>query len=169
MGAKRSSKRPAYQRRNEGHILEHLWAKWSPQKNVIRNMLRDHRLDFILIQETKMRKEAVESISFSRSLEGFSTNLDGASGGFLTLYNSNLFNSHILYGEGNILLIQVENIKNKVFWYLLKVYAPNTKNGRRNYWVKIKNVLSRFYVGICIIMGDFNTPLRDDKNRGAWL
>ncbi len=106
-------------------------------------MLRDHRLDFILIQETKMRKESMERISFNRSLEGFATNSNGALRGLLTLCNSNLFKSHVLYSEGNILLIQDENIKNKEFWYLLNVYAPNTKNGRRNYWVKIKKLLGQ--------------------------
>lgn len=115
-----------------------------------------------------MRKEVVERISFNSSMEGFAKKLEGASGGLVTLCSSYLFKPQVFYGEGNILLILVENNKNKESWFLLNVYALNTKNGRKNFWGKIKNVLARFKVGRCIIMGDFNTPLREDEKKGSF-
>ena len=54
-------------------------------------MIRDHRSDFMVIQEMKMKKDLVGKIYFSNNLDGEVTNFEGASRGFLTLYNNKHF------------------------------------------------------------------------------
>ena len=56
-------------------------------------MISDHRPNFMRIQETKMKKESVERINFSSNMERLAMNSNGASGGLLTLYNSNISKS----------------------------------------------------------------------------
>lgn len=43
-------------------------------------MIRDHRPNFMLIQETKLKKDLVGKISFSNSMDGEAMNFEGASG-----------------------------------------------------------------------------------------
>ncbi len=40
------------------------------KQDIIRNMIRDQRPNFFVIQETKMRKELVEKISFNSRMRG---------------------------------------------------------------------------------------------------
>ena len=75
-------------------------------------MIRDHKPDFMLIQETKMKKDLLGRISFSNSMDGEATNSKGVSGG-LTLYNNKHFLVTTIYNEGNSLLCKVLHINNK--------------------------------------------------------
>ena len=90
-------------------------------------MIRDHRLDFMLIQETKMKKDLVTKISFSNNMDGEATNFEGAFRGLLTFYNNKHFLVTTIYNEGNSLLCKVLRINRKYSWFLLNVYAPNSK------------------------------------------
>ena len=60
-------------------------------------MIRDHIPNFMLIQETKMKKDLVGKISFSNSMDGEATNSEGASGGLLTLFNNKHFLVSTIY------------------------------------------------------------------------
>lgn len=51
------------------------------KQDIIRNMIRDQRPDFLFLQETKTRKEILEQISFNKSMRGVAASSDGASGG----------------------------------------------------------------------------------------
>ena len=42
----------------------------SHKQEIIRNLIRDQIIDFLLIQETKMKKEAVSKLSFSSNMIG---------------------------------------------------------------------------------------------------
>ena len=68
-------------------------------------MTRDHRPDIFLIQETKMKKEKVESIIFNKGIKITATNFEGASGGLLVLWKDGL-KALIIFYEGKIFLIQ---------------------------------------------------------------
>ena len=74
-------------------------------------MIRDHRPDLFLIQETKMKKEKVEKISFGKGLRNSATNSDGASGGLLTIWKDSL-DANIIFDGDNILLINFFGPKN---------------------------------------------------------
>ena len=42
----------------------------SHKREIIRNLIRDHRPDILLIQETKMKKEILGKIKFSNTVSG---------------------------------------------------------------------------------------------------
>ena len=77
--------------------------KWE----IVRNLIRDQRLDFLLIQETKMRKEMTGKLSFSSNMSGEATNSEGATDGMLTLFNKKAFHISTILNEGNALLCRV--------------------------------------------------------------
>jgi len=69
-------------------------------------MIRDQRLDILMIQETKMKKESLERIKFSNIMSGEALNSKGASRGLLTLFNNKHFRVESEYNDGNILSIE---------------------------------------------------------------
>ena len=99
-------------------------------------MIRDQRPDVFLIQETKMRKDKSELISFGKRLRCMVKDLEGASGGLLTIWKDSL-EATTIFNEGNILLIKFFNPSNQTNWFLLNLYAPNTRHDRRLFWTKI--------------------------------
>ena len=105
-----------------------------------------------------MKKEKVENISFGKRIRNMATNLDGALGGLLTIWKE-AFKANIIFDKGNILLINFFNSKTHDRWFIINIYAPNTKNGRRLFWNKICNLMTKLGDPKGIIMGDFNTPL----------
>ena len=83
-------------------------------------MIRDHRLDLFLIQETKMKKEKFEKISFGKGMRNTTTNLDWASGGLLTIWKE-AFKANIIFDEGNIFLMNFYDLKTLDRWFLLNI------------------------------------------------
>lgn len=130
-------------------------------------MIRDHRPDFVLIQETKMKKDLVGKISFCSSMEGHAINVEGASGGLLTLFNHKHFQVTTIHNEGNILLCKVFHMYSKDSWFLLNAYTPNTKQERKVYWAKLSSLIQNCNLNKGIIMGDFNTSLFDEEKYGG--
>ena len=63
----------------------------SHKKEIIRNLIRDQRWDFLLVQETKMKKEVVSKLSFNSNMFGEASDLKGATGGVLPLYKNKAY------------------------------------------------------------------------------
>lgn len=51
------------------------------KQEVLRNLVRHHKLDIVLIQETKMSKDKVEKIKVFKNCGVVGDSLDGAFGG----------------------------------------------------------------------------------------
>ena len=81
----------------------------------------------MLIQETKMKKDMVGKLSLSISMNGEATDSEGVVGELLTLFNNKIFNISTIYNEGNALLCKVYHIYSRDTWFILNVYAPNSK------------------------------------------
>ena len=86
-----------------------------------------------MIQETKMKKESLENIKFSNIMSGEASNIEGASGGLLTLYNNKHFRFEKEYNGSNILFCRVYHMHSNERWFLLNLYASNNKRERNNY------------------------------------
>lgn len=54
------------------------------KKDVLHNFVRDHKLDILLIQETKISKEKVEKIKLFQHCSTHGNNSNGALGGIVT-------------------------------------------------------------------------------------
>ena len=105
----------------------------SHKQEVVRNMIRDQRPDVFLIQETKMKKENIEKVSFGKDMKNMAIDSDGALGGLLSIWKESL-EANIIFNEGNIFLMNFFNPKDHVRLFLLNLYAPNTRNSRRILW-----------------------------------
>ena len=53
------------------------------KQDIIKNMIRDNKLDIVLIQETKMLKDKVEGLLVFRGGNIIGNDLDGALGGMM--------------------------------------------------------------------------------------
>ena len=116
-----------------------------------------------------MKKEKTEKISFGKGMNNTTTDSDGTLGGFLTIQKDS-FEASILFNEGNIFLISFFNPKDQERWFLMNLYAPNTKISGKCFWSKIQDLVINLGGTKGIIMGDFNTPLlASDKLGGSRL
>ena len=74
------------------------------KQEIVKNLIRDQRPIFLLIQETKMKKEMVGKLSLSNNMYGEATNSEGTIGGVLTLYNKKAYQLSTIF---NTLLCRV--------------------------------------------------------------
>ena len=130
-------------------------------------MIKDQRPNFLLIQETKMKRDLVNKISFSKTMCSDASDLDRASGGVLILYNSRAFKLSSIYNADNALLCEVSHIHSNDSWFILNLYAPNSKRERKSFWDKMHVVIINNNVYKGIIMGEFNSPLSNSDKRGG--
>ena len=114
-----------------------------------------------------MKKEKVEKISFGKGMKNMATDLDGALGGLLSIWKESL-EANIIFDKGNIFLMNFFNPKDWVRWFLLNLYAPNTKNRRRIFWTNFFELVANLSDIKGIVMGDFNTPFLASEKLG-WL
>ena len=133
------------------------------KQEIVRNMISDQRPNFLLIQETKMKKDMVGKLSLSSSIYGEAIDSEGVVSDLLMFFNNKAFKISTIYNEGNALLCNVFHIHSRDSWFLLNVYAPNSKRERRDFWDKILCLIQSSNLKKGIIMGDFNTPLSDEE------
>ena len=138
------------------------------KQEVIRNMIREQRPNILLIQEIKMKKESLVKITFSNIMSGEALDSEGASRGLLTLFNNKQFRFTTLYSDGNILFCKVFHMYSNDIWFLLNVYAPNSKRERKNYWSKVYDMVQTSNIKKCIIMEDFNSPQQMRRRWEVW-
>ena len=84
-----------------------------------------------------MKKNSLGKIKFNNLMSGEALDLEGASRGLLTLFNTKFFRVESFYNEGNILFCKVFHIHSNENWFLLNLYAPNNKRDRKNYWSRV--------------------------------
>ena len=76
----------------------------------------------------------------------------------------------IAHNEANSLHCKVSHVHSGDSWFILNVYAPNSKRERRVFWMDILDVICNNNINKCVIMGDFNSLLTDEeKSRGLAL
>ena len=63
--------------------------------------------------------------------------------------------------------IRFNNSKDNFSWVLTNVYAPNSKWGRKVLWNKISNQRKFFEDENWIVIGEFNTPLKENEKWGG--
>lgn len=140
----------------------------NPHKHdIIRNMIRDSNPDIFLIQETKMSREKVESLKFFKNGNISGGSSEGASGGIATIWNLNTVKGQIIIQESNFSCIKFEHLKDGSSWVLTNIYAPNTLKARNSFWKKIRQARDSFKNLSWMVMGDFNTPLKEEEKFGG--
>ena len=123
-------------------------------------MIRDNKLDIVLLQETKMLMDKVESLFLFKSGKILGGDAVGASRGMKFLWNDKNTHGELISQNRNMISIIFSNAKDDTSWVQTNVYEPNTKWGRKALWMEIFNHRKKFADEDWIIMGDFNTPLK---------
>ena len=59
------------------------------------------------------------------------------------------------------MIAKITNVDQRDGWYLVNIYAPNSKNHRKKIWDLVSRFKSKDYNGRWIIIGDFDVPLYD--------
>ena len=103
----------------------------------IKNIIRDNKLDIVLIQETKMLKDEIEGLLVFKGGKIIGNDLDGASGGMAVYWNDKCIARELIYENRNMMNIIFTNSKDGSTWVLTNVYTPNTKWGRKTLWEKV--------------------------------
>lgn len=135
---------------------------------MLRNFIRDHNPNIILVQETKISKEKVEKLKFFNQggVCGISSN--GAFGGVAIFWNKKTIDGDLIDEDGNIISMRVKCIAEGQEWVVTKIFAPNSKAARSMFWDKIQQKIGFFSKDSWLLMGDFNTPLQEiDKFGGT--
>lgn len=91
----------------------------------------------------------------------------GPQGGLLILYKAKIYKVKPICNKENILLCVVENLVTKDSWFVLNIYAPNSRREMNAYWSRVLLTVQGCNVNKGIIMGDFNTPLTDQEKSGG--
>lgn len=140
----------------------------NPHKHdILKNMIRDNRIDILVIQETKMLKVKVEGLPIFRVGKIIGNDSKGASGGMAIFWINRWIQGDLISQNINMMIVRFTNSKDGFIWVLTNVYAPNSKWGRKALWEEISNQRKLFDNENWIVMGDFNTPLKEAKKWGG--
>lgn len=137
------------------------------KQDILKNMIRDNRPDIMVIQETKMLKDKVESLHLFKNGKILGNDSLGASGGLAVFWASRWIQGEIISQNSNFMNIRFNNSKDNFSWILTNVYAPNTKWGRKALWQEISDQRKLFENENWMVIGDFNTPLKDNEKWGG--
>lgn len=77
---------------------------------MLRNFIRDHKPDIILVQKTKMSKEKVEKLIFLKLGGVCGNSLNGASSGVAIFWNKKNIYGDLIDEDGNIISMRVKCI-----------------------------------------------------------
>ena len=67
----------------------------------------------------------------------------------------------------HLMVVKITSIDHNKEWYIVNIYAPNTKNLRKKIWDTLSHIKSNDYFGRWIIVGDFNVLLYDHEKKGG--
>ena len=115
--------------------------------DVVRNSFREQKLDFLLLQETKMEKEKAEQIKSFKDYCLKASSSEGASGGTLMLWKKKYYSGTVLAASKYLMVVRITSIDLNKEWYIVNVYAPNTKNLRKKVWDTLSHIKSIDYSG----------------------
>lgn len=73
------------------------------KKDMLKNIIRDNKLDIMLLQETKMQKDKVESLFFFSSGKILSGDADGSSSGMAVIWNDKNIHGELLSQNKNMI------------------------------------------------------------------
>lgn len=124
-------------------------------------------MDIVLLQETKIIKDKVEGLLVFKSGKVLGGDVDGASSGMEVFWNDRYISRELISHNRNMMNIRFSNAKDGTSWVLTNVYAPNSKWVRKALWDSLSNKRNNFLDENWITMGDFNTPLKENKKMGG--
>jgi exonuclease III len=136
----------------------------------IRDLVREHHVDFLAIQETKLEiitDKIYYSLWGSMECDWAFVPSEGASGGILSIWGKN--NANLIFtftGEGFVGVCLEWGVK-KIICYVVNVYSKCDLVSKRRLWHNISMSIGGFGRGRWCIIGDFNAVLYPEERRGV--
>ncbi|RVX10943.1 hypothetical protein CK203_013310 [Vitis vinifera] len=136
-------------------------ANDSSKRKIIKNYIRNQRVDLMCIQETKIQEMSegiVRNLGSGRFLDWRALNAEGATGGILICWDKRVL--EILdWKEGQFSLsCRFKTIENGATWVFTGVYGPFTKVERKGMWEELGAIRGLWDDPWCL-GGDFNITL----------
>ncbi|GMJ15906.1 hypothetical protein HRI_005259800 [Hibiscus trionum] len=135
----------------------------------LRALVREHRVEMLLIQETKMGDLSVDFIRkfwYDDFFDFVYSPSEGRSGGILTIWDKSVFNLEDSTVNNNFLRLSGywRNVEGKVA--IVNVYSPCNLSDQRALWhtlLELKSQVSEFW----LVGGDFNAVLNKGERSGG--
>ncbi|XP_028065808.1 uncharacterized protein LOC114268782 [Camellia sinensis] len=134
----------------------------------VKQMIKEKRVDVLLLQETKSRNidvTFVRSIWPWEKLEFMAADSDGSAGGLLSIWNPEVFSLSECCSNRNFLLLS-GTLSGSFECVFLNIYAPNDVVQRAKLWNSILNIRSSFLKPWCM-GGDYNEIRVPNERRGC--
>jgi hypothetical protein len=139
------------------------------KRNKIRDLVKDHNLDFLAIQETKMEEMSdvlCYSLWGSRDVGWLAVPSRGNSGGLLSLWNKDKYSLVFLFTGEDFAGVCLNIIQEQRICYVLNVYAKCDLVDRRSSWDCILMSKRGFGGDLWCVVGDFNSVRTREEKRG---
>lgn len=134
------------------------------KKRHIRDLVMKERVDFLVIQETKMgviSRKICSSLWGSEEFNWVAKDSMGMSGGLLCIWNSKMLNKiKVIKGEN---FIGIEGVwgSEEIPVKIINVYSPCQLASKRALWEELRN-LAKGKGGKWCFVGDFNAVRKAD-------
>ncbi|GAU21183.1 hypothetical protein TSUD_11000 [Trifolium subterraneum] len=138
------------------------------KRREILNIVKEKKPDILCIQESKMNcvDEGLGKALWGSPEVGFSFKPSaGASGGIITLWNSNTVEVVYSVSFEHVLIIHGLFKKDNKAFFVANVYAPCDGNGKQLLWDRLGARLLNSDVSWCVC-GDFNSIRSDEERKG---
>ena len=139
----------------------------SVKRRYLSDLIKDHNIDLISIQETKKQTfsdRSLRALSFSIT-QWFVLPSVGASGGLLLGFNDSIFSLVAFYIKQFSITVHLRNKINNFEWCYTTVYGPLTSDSRRVFLHELMD-LGNLGIDAWLIMGDFNMIRRRSERTG---
>ncbi|XP_071705093.1 uncharacterized protein [Rutidosis leptorrhynchoides] len=135
----------------------------------IRNLCNEHAVTILGMQETKLTSPnhaAFKAFWGNFNFKFASSSATGLSGGILTMWDPSIFSCNKVISQNHVLIVEGTLANCSDPYFLVNVYAPQTKIRKRCLWNYISSFMSS-NVGNFIIFGDFNSVRSPQERFGS--
>eukprot|EP00253_Pinus_taeda_P028479 PITA_28479 len=134
----------------------------------LRDLLYNERPKILLVQETKQNQQEMQKIiDAQRQYLGAVSSSRGASGGIVTIWNSQQWNCDSATINQNWIRTKLDSKKENRSLTIYNVYVPNQYREKELCWKEIKEGIDSEHTANIIIAGDFNLILHVNEKRSG--
>eukprot|EP00253_Pinus_taeda_P034106 PITA_34106 len=134
----------------------------------LRDLLYSERPEILLVQETKQNQQEMQNIiDAQRQYLGTVSSSRGASGGIVTIWNSQQWNCDSATINQNWIRTKLVSKKENRDLIIYNVYIPNQYREKELCWKELKENIDSENTSNIIMAGDFNLILHANEKRGG--
>eukprot|EP00253_Pinus_taeda_P034575 PITA_34575 len=134
----------------------------------LRDLLHNERPEILLLQETKQNQHEMQKIiDAQKHFSGAISSSRGASGGVVTMWNSQHWDCDSTIYNQNWIRTNLNSREENCEIIIYNVYIPNNYREKELCWKELKESIDREQTSNIIIAGDFNLILHANEKRGG--